>query len=62
MSDLFRNHIVGFPTRRLICCLFLAKNDSYAALSEKVGSFPAFHGVSLSSASATSITGVACAQ
>ena len=21
MSDLFGNHIVGFPTRRLICCI-----------------------------------------
>ena len=20
MSDLFKNHIVGFPTRRLMCC------------------------------------------
>ena len=30
MSDLFGNHIVGFPTRRLICCgLIIILVDRY---------------------------------
>ena len=27
MSDLFGNHIVGFPTRRLICCFIFVLQD-----------------------------------
>ena len=27
MSDLFGNHIVGFPTRRLICVKYLSDNN-----------------------------------
>ena len=40
MSDLFGNHIVGFPTRRLICSKFqIAKNHNslYVETSSKSG-------------------------
>ena len=29
MSDLFGNHIVGFPTRRLICCIRTGARGDY---------------------------------
>ena len=32
MSDLFGNHIVGFPTRRLISCLQDSSNPRYSSL------------------------------
>ena len=35
MSDLFRNHIVGFPTSRLICKELQVGKDQEKAQSEK---------------------------
>ena len=29
MSDLFGNHTVGFPTRRLICCVLICGNTCF---------------------------------
>ena len=31
VSDLFGNHIVGFPTRRLICCSIISTNISISS-------------------------------
>ena len=36
MSDLFRNHIVGFPTRRLIC-MFSTRHHAHDASSSPKG-------------------------
>ena len=37
MSDLFGNHIVGFPTRRLTCCHEMGTVNTDMTLSIKFG-------------------------
>ena len=36
VSDLFGNHIVGFPTRRLICCRMAGRNRLFFKLPSSI--------------------------